>query len=105
MATTIMPDPPGNASHPLDWNTRARKAMDDLTATREPFTADDLTARVGVPDPAHKANGRNSAVGALFREYRQRKLIEPIGTVNSLAPHRHGGLIRVWQATGADVSL
>lgn len=81
----------------MSWTEDARSSMDDLINTRSPFTADDLVASAGHPDPSHGANGRNSQIGSLFQEYSRAKLIVPTGTVkNSTQPHRKGGMIREW---------
>jgi hypothetical protein len=69
-----------------------------LAESGENFTADDLLERVGHPDDAHGANGRNNAVGSLFRSARAEGLIESTGTiVKSRQPERKGGMVQVWR--------
>ena len=72
-----------------------------LIASGEPFSADDLTMSGQVTaDEFHTPNGKRSSIGSLFSAKRKAGLIEPTGAVvNSTAPHRKGGLIRVWRGT------
>lgn len=86
-------------------NLDARLA--ELVAAGVPFTADDLTdSGHWAVDPYHAPNGAQSAVGACFRRAHARGLIEPTGTVvKSKAPHRKGGMIRVWQPTQGALDL
>ena len=79
------------------WHHRARRVLDDLIESGQPFTADNLIARCGHPDHGHAANGRNNAVGTLFRDASTAGRIVPIGVVKSSTPTRKGGMIRVWQ--------
>ena len=90
--------------------------IDDLTTRFEmfialgrPFNADDVTddGRLSI-DGDHAANGRQSAIGALFAQASRAGRIVPTGAmVRSTAPHRKGGGIREWQAVAgpADVQL
>lgn len=72
-----------------------------LRDTGDDFTADDLTvAGAYAVDADHSPNGAQSAIGAAIREAHRKGWIYPTGaTVRSRAPHRKGGLIRVWRAT------
>jgi hypothetical protein len=80
------------------WRQRALVALDELARSGDEFDSDDLIARVGVPDERHHHNGRNSAIGSVFRECHARGLIEPTGGVRqSRQPRRKGGLIRLWR--------
>jgi hypothetical protein len=84
----------------FDWAEDAWAALLALARTGEPFTADDLIARVGVPDEAHTPNSRPSRVGPIFARAARQGLIETDGTVrNSAQPHRRGGAQRVWRGT------
>lgn len=81
------------------WTRRAETELIALAATGRPFTADDLLARVGPPDPGHAPNGRNSAVGSLFAQWHHRHHIEIVGFAQSTTPSRKGGLIRIWRGS------
>lgn len=81
----------------MSWINQAEDAMRQLIAGGEPFSADDLLARVGSPDAEHAANGRNSTIGSLFGRYSAGGLIVAVGVAASQAPTRRGGMIRVWQ--------
>ena len=79
------------------WSIRAWRALHDLIAVGEPFTADEMADRVGYPDDAHTPNAGNSAIGALFRQARAQGLIKLNGKVRkSRQPHRKGGLNQEW---------
>lgn len=79
------------------WAALADGAIATLAARGDPFTSDDLLALVGPPDPSHAPNATNNAVGAVFRRARGSGLIRVVGHARSRAPHRKGGLVRVWQ--------
>jgi hypothetical protein len=65
------------------------------------FTADDLTANgLYTANGDHAPNGSQNAIGSAFRRWHAQLLIEPTGqVVASRAPHRKGGMIRVWRPT------
>jgi hypothetical protein len=81
-----------------NWHQAAMDAAEDLIDNGEPFSADDLIELVGLPDADHEANGRNSAMGAVFNQLHHQGRIKPVGVTKSRQKHRKGGLIRVWQA-------
>lgn len=66
-----------------------------------PFTADEVTAEGTIAiDSRHRPNGRQNGIGSFFRTASQRGLICWTGeVVQSKAPHRKGGAIRVWIGT------
>ena len=69
---------------------------------RETFTADDVTdeGRIAL-DARHGANARQNGIGSLFNEHARAGHIAFTGRVErSRAPHRKGGAVRVWTATG-----
>jgi hypothetical protein len=79
------------------WQLDAERALGELIAAGDPFTADDLIARCGHPDPGHSPNARNNGVGTLFREAAKAGRIVDTGRhVRSTTPSRKGGMIRVW---------
>ena len=83
------------------WPQRAWDALHFLMDTGEWFCADDLIDLVGLPDPKHRPNGRNSTIGALFREASQMGLIYSNDRiVRSRRPERHGGMQRLWRGVG-----
>jgi hypothetical protein len=67
------------------------------------WTADDLTDDGAVtPDPDHAPNSANNGVGSYINGLSRRGLIAFTGqVVRSRAPHRKGGVIRVWTGTSA----
>ena len=83
------------------WKFRAAAALADLAASGRPFDSDDLLKIVGHPDENHAANGRNNAIGSVFREASTAGLIVPVGTRQSTQPRRKGGLVRLWQGRPA----
>lgn len=79
-----------------DWAHHADKAVLALATAGEPFTADDIRARI--PDglqPRH-----NNAWGGLLNAWRHRGLIRPVGYALSRHQPRHGGVQRQWVGTG-----
>lgn len=81
----------------MNWRTRAWTVLHDLAETGEPFTSDDLLERVGPPDDSHEPNGRNSAIGSMFRRAAAEGWIITEGrVVPSRASHRKGGAVRIW---------
>ena len=72
-----------------------------LIIDRQHFTADDLTLDGDDPlDAAHAPNAGQNGVGSFVQQASRRRLIEWTGAVvKSKAPHRKGGVIRVWRGT------
>ena len=85
----------------MTWLDRARVEALALARSGAKFTSDDLIDRVGVPDDGHSANGRNSAIGSVFRELSKQGWIETTGSKRSSQPHRKGGRVQVWVGTEA----
>lgn len=73
----------------------------ELVDTREPFSSDDVTANGSVAlDGSHAPNAGQSGIGSMFQAAAKAKRIEFTGeVVRSKAPHRKGGVIRVWVGT------
>ena len=65
------------------------------------FTADDLTEDgTWAPDPSHAPNARQNAIGSALQVAARRGFIETDGrVVQSCAPHRKHGSVRVWRPT------
>ncbi|SDP46236.1 hypothetical protein SAMN05660199_03952 [Klenkia soli] len=74
------------------WWSPAMAAVRHLAASGLPFTAWDLTDKLGVPDPDHPARW-----GGLFYAARTAGIIERAGITESSRPSRSGGLCRVWR--------
>jgi hypothetical protein len=70
------------------------------------FSSDDITIDGALTAGGdHDPNGSQNAIGAQFRVWRSRGLIEPTGEyVRSRAPHRKGGAIGTWRATPKGVA-
>ena len=65
------------------------------------FSADDITNDGDwALDPAHGANGRQSAISTTFQGLsKQGNIVWTGEVVKSRSPHRRGGIIRVWRLT------
>lgn len=73
-----------------EWRTRARARLDQLAATGEPFTADDVVREVGIP-------ARPNAVGALFLGASRARLIERTGALDlGTRAAQHARRLPVW---------
>lgn len=80
---------------PGEWKNRASAALDYLRSLEDPFTADDVIARAGLPRDS-KANA-NNAVGALLSGYARRGLIRKVGYTQATRAASHGRVVAVWQ--------
>ena len=77
------------------WHTAAEQAMTYLAKSGREFTAVDVRQLL---DDAPQPDQVNS-YGGLFISWRNRGLIESVGTTRSTRPGRNGGLIAVWRGT------
>lgn len=84
-------DAAGFAAH-RTWRPKAKEALSELIESGEPFTADDLRARVD--EKPHHPN----AIGALFNGAARRGLIRKIGYQQSTVKSRQAGLQALWVA-------
>ena len=78
------------------------RRLAQLVATGvEYVTADDITNNGALTvDNSHGANGKQSTIGSAFRTWAARGWIKDTGRhIKSQAPHRKGGVIRVWKIT------
>jgi hypothetical protein len=74
-----------------DWKATADAAIDQLAATGQPFTADDVRA-LGVPDPDSR-----KAWGARFLSASRAGRIIRVGYVPSKRPSVHAHPIAQWR--------
>lgn len=73
-----------------EWQDAATRALEELAASGESFTASDLRRVVG--DPPNSA-----CVGAVFLRASRARLIHCIGVQASSRIQRHAGLERIWE--------
>lgn len=71
-------------------------AYDWISSQQGSFSADDLIAGVGLPNPSQ--SNRNNAVGAVFTAARKAKVITRVGWTQSTRPEGHGRVIALWAA-------
>ena len=77
------------------WHVAAEQVMTYLAKSGREFTAVDVRQLLdGAPQPA-QAN----PWGGLFTSWRNRGLIEAVGTTRPARPERNGGIIAVWRGT------
>lgn len=76
------------------WVQAAGRILEQLAATGRPFTADDLIARVGLPDVG---TNRNNAVGAVVSCAARSGLIVRTGYRPSERTATRGRVVAVWQ--------
>jgi len=84
-------------------NKTLERRLAYLILTMRTFTADDLTDDGAFAlDPDHDPNAAQNGIGAFINSASRRRLIEFTGAVvKSKAPHRKGGVIRIWTGTTA----
>ena len=77
------------------WRAAFARAVEMLAAQGEPFTSEDVTARVGLPREVQQ--NRNSAVGAMMNGLAKRGIIRKTGhRVKSTLPQSHAREILEW---------
>jgi hypothetical protein len=72
------------------WRSLARIELHRLAMSGAEFSADDLTAVVGIPSEPN-------AVGAIFATAHKQGLIRPVGSRLGDNPQRHAGHQRTWR--------
>lgn len=77
-----------NAQSVDDWRPGAEACIDKLIASGKQFTADDVTAEVGVPD-------QPNAVGGLFNSRKKNMVF--VGYQRSKRTAAHGRPHGIWQ--------
>ena len=77
------------------WRSMATTILEDLAASGQPFTADDLIFRAGLPNA--QAVNRNNAVGSLFLHASKTGMIVETGRrVPSARRGNHGRRLTEW---------
>jgi hypothetical protein len=76
------------------WQAEALRALRILAERGDPFTADDLRARVG-PGPSRGGLGAILAIGV------RERTIRCVGFATSRRPVRRGGVVRIWSGRDA----
>jgi len=77
------------------WKLRALDVLEDLAASGEPFTADDLVAVTGLPESS--TPNANNAVGAVFNAVARRGLIVKTGAYRkSRRAVGHARVVAIW---------
>lgn len=81
------------ATHASDvaWTEAANKAIRDLAASGEPFTAEDLRSIVGPPFGSH------NAMGARFMAAAKAGIIRRVGSRQATRPEAAGRWLAVWR--------
>ena len=81
----------------MDWQTAAKNAIWELAGSGKPFTSEDVTDLVGLPDATHKPNGANNSVGALLNRVAKTYGLRRVDMAKARNPQAHGRLLTVWQ--------
>lgn len=79
-----------------EWKLRAEATILELAQSGKPFTADDVTERVGLPT-SYKGMNANNAVGAAISAAARRKQIMPIGYTTANRVSSHSRVLRIWR--------
>lgn len=80
------------------WKVVANEALDELIATGEEFTADDIAERVGVPED------HPNAMGGLFSAASKQRRIQPVGMKKVTRPISHARRVLVWKKSEPDAA-
>lgn len=79
-------------SSSVGWKALAERAIAELAATGQPFTAEDLRERVGRP-----LGSSDNCMGAVFGTAARAGIIEPIAYTQAKRPEAAGRVLRVWR--------
>lgn len=77
-----------------DWKQQATHALYELAHSGRPFTSEDLTDMVGLPNDS-SAN-RNNSVGAFINANAKRYGLRRTDLAKARNPQAHGRLLAVW---------
>ena len=77
-----------------DWNSAAKHALWELAGSGRPFTSEDLTDIVGLPNDS-RPNG-NNGVGAFINAHAKRYGLRRTDMAKARNPQAHGRLLAVW---------
>jgi len=83
-----------------EWNERATAVILALAETGQPFTADHVIERVGLPTRYQGMNA-NNAVGAAISAASRRKQIISIGFTTANRASSHNRVLRIWRGASA----
>lgn len=84
------------ASADETWTKQWWATLGALAATGQPFTSEDIIAKIGLPTGDVGMN-RNNAVGAMMTAASTRKIIRKTGTyVVAKRPSSHGAVLAQW---------
>lgn len=79
-----------------EWYLTAQEEITRMAKRRKnPFTADDLIERVGLPN-SDGAENSNNAVGPVFSWARRKGLIKHVGYTQSARPSSNARVISMW---------
>lgn len=81
----------------VPWKRLAQRALSELAASGQPFTAEDLRERVGRPLGSH-----DSALSSLFGNAARRNEIVACGYTQATRAEARGRVLRVWRGTGVE---
>lgn len=94
---TLAADAPKVSLPSSEWERAARHTIWEFARSGQPFTSEDVTARIGFPDETHAPNGRNNRIGtmiqSLAKQYGYRQVDERMAT----NLRSNGRTIKVWQ--------
>ena len=79
-----------------DWQQAARHALWELANSGKPFTSEDVTDLVGLPDPSSTANGANNQIGLLIQRHARQYGIRRWDLKPAKNPQAHGRQLTVW---------
>jgi len=89
---------PSVYSDPTEWERAAKHVIWELARSRQPFTSEDVTAKIGFPDTyGHRANGPNNRIGLLLNKVAKQYGMKGIDRKPATNPQAHGRLLTVWQ--------
>lgn len=80
-----------------EWRPGAIAVLRELALSGQPFTADDLVERAGLP--LQSETNANNAVGALFSAASKKGLIERMGDTQSKRVAGHARRLSVWRGS------
>lgn len=77
-----------------DWNQAAMHALWELAHSGKPFTSEDLTDMIGLPNAS--AANKNNKVGAFIQRNAYKMRLRRVDQVKARNPQAHGRWLTVW---------